>query len=112
MALIAPQPLTLAGLTPVYTAPSASDTITPDTGLFLHVKNTNAATRDITVVVPGNTTFAQAQPDVVVTVPATTGDKMIPLPSPNLLADPTTGLITVTCTPAQAGVTMGLFKAG
>lgn len=109
MALIAPQPVVITGLTAVYTAPSAADTIAPDTGLVLHVKNTNAATRDITLVVPG-ARFGQNNPDVVKTIPATTGDVFIPIPSSPDLIDPATGTIGITCTPATAGVTAALLK--
>jgi hypothetical protein len=45
-------------------------------------------------VIPGNDQFGSAIPDPTVSVPITTGDRMIPLiPA---MADPATGLITVT----------------
>lgn len=108
MALLTAQAVVFPRLTAVYSTPSASDTITPDNGLVLHVKNTNAATRDVTVVVPGST-YGQANPDVVNTVPATTGDNFIPIPNSPGLIDPTTGLITVTYS-ATAGVTAALLR--
>lgn len=95
MALLAPQVVSITGLAPVYSAVAASDTIAPDSGLVLHVKNAGGSIDTATVVVPGSR-FGQANPDVAVSVPATTGDRMIKLDSPNELADPTTGLITVT----------------
>ncbi len=49
--------------------------------VFLHVKNTNGATRDVTITTP-NTVDGLAIGDLVVTVPATTGDTMIgPFPA-------------------------------
>jgi hypothetical protein len=52
MALMTPQAVTsLANLT--FSAPTTSDTITPDDGLILYVK-VGATATTITVVVPGN----------------------------------------------------------
>lgn len=108
MALLSPQVVPITALTASYAAPTTSDTVAPDDGLVLHVKNTNAATRDVTVVVPG-TTFGQANGDVVETVPATSGDVFIAIPNDPRLIDPATGLITVTFE-ATAGVTVALLK--
>lgn len=108
MALLTPQQVGITGLAPVYSAPTASDTITPDDRVFLHVKNTNAGADTATVVVPGST-YGQANPDVAVNVPATTGDRMIG-PMVAALADPSTGLITVTHSNTGAGVTCALLR--
>lgn len=49
--------------------------------VFLHVKNSNASTRDITITTP-NTVDDLAVGDLVVTVPVTPGDTMIgPFPA-------------------------------
>ncbi len=49
--------------------------------VFLHVKNTNAATRDVTITTP-NSVDGLAIGNLVVTVPATPGDTMIgPFPA-------------------------------
>ena len=53
--------------------------------VFLHVKNSNAATRDVTITTP-NTVDCLAIGDLVVTVPANTGDVMIG-PFPGSLYD-------------------------
>jgi len=83
MALLTAQAVVKTGLAPVYSAVSASDTVTPVPGskLFLHVKN-------------GNGSACTAATNPTVSVPASTGDRMIgPLPAE--MADPATGLITV-----------------
>jgi hypothetical protein len=94
MALLTAQQVAITGTTVTYATPTTSDTVAPDERAFWHVKNTNASTRTATVVVPG-TTFGQANADVAVTVGATTGDEMIG-PLVPALADPSTGLITLT----------------
>lgn len=111
MALLAHQQVTITGATITFASPSAgspgSDTVAPDDRLFLWFKNTNAATRDIVVVVPG-TYYAQNLADVTVTIAATTGEELIG-PIDRRLADPTTGLVTFT-TSAQAGLTVAAVK--
>jgi hypothetical protein len=96
MALLAPQVVSRAGLAPAYGAVAATDTIAPVIGslLFLHVKNGNAAADVVTVTDAGRTPAGQQGQAFTVTVPASTGDRMIG-PLPSSLADPTTGLITV-----------------
>ena len=76
MALFATQEINY-GTTPSYAAVNASDTFVPDQFTFLHVKNTNAATRVITVVTTSTGVGGQAVADVAVTIAATTGDEMI-----------------------------------
>jgi hypothetical protein len=94
MALLSVQQVLLTGTTPSYGAVSASDTVVPDNGTFLIVKNAGGSPDTCTVVTPGST-FGQANPDVAVTVPATTGERWIGPMVPEL-ADPTTGFITIT----------------
>jgi hypothetical protein len=96
VALLTAQQITIAGTTPTYTTVTASDTCVPDDRQFLHDLNTNAGADSLVVVVPG-TYLGQAIPDVPITVPATTGTNMIG-PLNAALADPTTGLITITHT--------------
>ena len=107
MALLSHQQVTITGATITLGAAGATDTVAPDDRLFLWYKNTNAATRDITVVVPG-TYYAQNLPDVVVTIAATTGEELIG-PIDRRLADPTTGLVTIT-TSAQTNLTVAAVK--
>lgn len=95
MALLTKQTIGLAGVAPAYTAVSASDTFPPGNNVFLHVKNAGGSSSTVNIVTPGNVS-GQAVADISVTVPATTGDRMIgPLPG-GLVADQTTGLATVT----------------
>ena len=107
MALLTAQVITKAGLQPVYTAVNASDTITPDNNLFLHVKNTNAAACTVTLDDGGSTPGGSAATDPTVVVPATTGDRMIAIPAS--FVNPATGLITVTYS-VTASVTAALVR--
>jgi len=107
MALLSAQTIVLTGLQPVYTAVNASDTITPDDGLFLHVKNANAAACTVTLDDAGTTPGGSAAADPTVVVPATTGDRMIPIP--RAFVNPATGLITVTYS-VTASVTAALVR--
>lgn len=96
MALLSPQLLTRAGLAPTYGPVASSDTIAPIVGsmVFLHVKNGNASANTVTLVDAGRTPAGSAATNPTVTVPATTGDRMIGPLLPTM-ADPNTGLITV-----------------
>lgn len=95
MALLTLQTISLPSLTPSYGAVSASDTVAnADNDTFLHVKNAGGSADTVTIVIPGNDQFGSAIPDPTITVPATTGDRMIPLNA--AMADPSTGLITIT----------------
>lgn len=107
MALLSPQAIVAPSLTPAYTAVNASDTITPDTGLFLHVKNANAAACTVTITDSGTTPGGSAATNPTVSVPATTGDRMIPI-QPSYV-NPATGVITVTYS-VTASVTAALVK--
>lgn len=97
MALVSPQPLAVTGTAATYAAVSASDTIAPDTSkrFLYHVKNAGGSPDTVTVVVPGTDEFGQAHPDIAVTVTNAT-EKFIPLNLQPRLADPSTGLITIT----------------
>lgn len=107
MALLSIQQVVITGTTPSYGAVSASDTIVPDERAFLIVKNASGTSDNATVVVPG-TTYGQNNPDVVTAVPITTGERWIG-PMVPALADPTTGLITVTHS-QTASVTCALVR--
>jgi len=107
MATLAPQQVLVTGTTPVFGAANAGgDACNPDDRVLLRVKNTGAQIT-LTVVVPGSSYF-QANPDVAVTIPATTGDVSIDLPAS--LVDPATGLVSWTYS-AVAGVTVALVRA-
>jgi hypothetical protein len=110
MALIAPQsPVSATGLlSPVYAAANASDTFAPGNNVLLYCKNSNAATRTITITTTP-TYRGLAIPDPVNTIPATTGELVFgPFPA-ELYADPATGLVTVTPS-ATAGVTYAVIQ--
>jgi hypothetical protein len=94
MALLSVQQVSITGTTPSYGAVAASDTLVPDARAFLIVKNAGGTVDNAVVVVPG-TTYGQANPDVSVAVPITTGERWIGPMTPEL-ADPATGLITIT----------------
>lgn len=97
--------ITGPAITPV--TPTTSDTVAPDERGFLLYENSNASVRNITVVVPG-TQYGQNRPDIARQIAATTGRALIgPLVSD--LADPTTGLITITID-ATAGVTVAACR--
>lgn len=68
---------TVAGIAATYNAAAAGDKVRP--GVTLIVKNTNGATRDLTLVTPG-TEYGQAIGDQVVTIPATTGERIVRIP--------------------------------
>lgn len=70
---------------------------------FLVLRNSNAATRTVTIVVAGSTEYGEPWPDRSLTLPADTGELWIPLRKD--YADPNTpGRCTVTLS-ATAGVT-------
>ncbi len=74
-----------SGITPNYQAPqlAGGNSFANDGNVLLHFKNTNAAARNVTIQTPG-TIAGLAIADLVVTVPALTGDKMVgPFP-PNV----------------------------
>ncbi|MFE9949289.1 hypothetical protein ACFYRJ_17360 [Streptomyces sp. NPDC005531] len=76
MALLAQQVIARSGLTPTYSAAAASTTVTCGDRSFLHVKNANGSSMTVTLTATAQVD-GQAVADLVVTVPATTGDKMI-----------------------------------
>ena len=94
MALLTAQTVTRAGITPTYAAVSASDTIQADAGLALHVKNAGGSADTVTLTDAGVTPGGSAATNPTVSVPATTGDKMILIPAQ--FASTSTGLVTVT----------------
>jgi hypothetical protein len=76
---LTPQDLSDQGITPSYTTSlSDSDTylVNNDGKVFLHFKKTGAGDCDVTIQTPA-TVHGLAVAERTVTVPATTGDKMI-----------------------------------
>ncbi|MFJ6579243.1 hypothetical protein ACIQMY_25190 [Streptomyces sp. NPDC091368] len=95
MALLAQQAVALSGLTPSYSAAAASTTVTCGERSFLHVKNTAGASMTVTLTATAKIR-GQIVGDVVVTVPATTGDKLIGPITPDLFAGASDGTCAVT----------------
>lgn len=111
MALLTTQNISRAGLTPAFAAVAASDTFTPDAQTFIEVKNAGGTIDNVVISVLQGDPPGLTISDVAVSVPITTGDKMIgPLPA-NFFADPTTGLGTITHS-FTTSVTEGVFKLG
>lgn len=111
MATLSTQTVTRAGVGPTYAAANAGgDACETGDSIYLHVKNTNGATRTVTLVVPSSaSTYPNvAYQSVAVTVPATTGDRLIG-PVSALFKDPSTGLCSITYD-AVTGLTVGCFK--
>jgi len=82
-------------------ATAGPDTILPGDNVTLIVHNGNAGAVTVTVVVPGNTKYGLANPDVTsVSIPA--GGHAVIGPFPADLADPADGLIDVTASPSAS----------
>lgn len=74
-------------------ADGAGETFRPGKDLSLLVANGDTAAHTVTVVVPGQTRYAQEEPDVAVSVPA--GAEVAIGPFPSDLADPGDGFVHV-----------------
>lgn len=95
MPLLNPQVVSLLGLTPNYAPAVASTTVPCGERHVLHVKNTAGASMTVTLTATAKVR-GQLAADLVVTVPATTGDKLIgPIPA-ELFASPVDGNCAVT----------------
>ena len=109
MAQYSYQSITGAGTAPSLTTPTASDTVVPDEHGFLVFRNTDAATRTITIAAGSQHDFAPStMPDFTWTLAATNGERWIPCLQK--YADPVTGIITVTLTPAVTNVTSAAVR--
>lgn len=112
MATIPTQVVNRAGITPSFAAINGGgDACEVGDNVYLEFKNTNAATYTVTLTVPA---AASTYPNVPytspqITIPATTGDKVIG-PISALFKDPTTGLCQITYTGTTTNGTVGCFK--
>jgi len=106
MALMNPQVVAVTGLTPAYTTPTASDTISPDLNLFLHVKTTSNAD-NVTLVDASRTAAGAASANFLIALGTSTERFIGPL-DPDL-TNPATGFITVTHS-SVTGVTAALLR--
>lgn len=75
-------------------ASGGGDTVAPNDRGMLVFRNGDASSKTVTIVVPGNTKYGQANPDVAQIVPAGATAYIGPLQSD--LADPITGVISFT----------------
>lgn len=95
MSTLTAQVISLTGLSPNYSAAAAGTKIACGERTFLHVKNAAGSSMTVTITATG-TVRGQLAADLVVTVPATTGDKMIgPIPA-ELFAGASDGLAAIT----------------
>src|SRR5262247_823808 len=99
MATLTTQTINRAGLAPTYAAAAGGgDAMSCGSGMFLHIKNAGGAAITVTLNVPAARVY---EPNVAITspaisVPGTTGDKMIGPVDAGTFADPTTGLCSLT----------------
>lgn len=106
MALLTRQVAKITGTVITYQAAAAGgDTFQPGDRTELRVKNGSAAPITVTVVVPGNTRYEQAEPDIPVVVAA--GAEVAIGPFPDDLRDTGTGTAGVTYS-ATTSVTVAL----
>lgn len=93
MALFATQQAVTSGLTPSYSAVSASDTAVPGDNVMVHVKNGGGSPDTVTLVNPTTVDgVALVNGGKQVTVPAG-AERMISLPA--TYQNPSTGLVTI-----------------
>jgi hypothetical protein len=86
----------IGGTDPAFAAAAGGgDKVLPNDRGYLHVRNGSGAPITVTVLTPGNDKYGQARPDIAVSVPATTGERIIG-PFPADLADPADGLVAIT----------------
>lgn len=95
MATLTTQAVSLAGLAPVYSAAAASSKVVCGERTFLHVKNTAGSSMTVTLSATAKVR-GQSAADVVVTVPATTGDMMIGPLTADLFAGAIDGQASIT----------------
>lgn len=99
MATLTTQNVNRAGLGPTYAAAAGGgDAMECGSGMFLHIKNAGGSPITVTLNVPAARTY---EPNVAITspaisVPATTGERMIGPIDAGTFMDPTTGLCSVT----------------
>ena len=110
MAALTVQNITDAGAAPNFAlnTVTASDTANVGTGhnTFYVIKNASGSAVTVTITPPGQTEYGTAWTPKTITVPATTGEKWIPLRK--IYADDL-GNATIT-TSAQASVTAALVR--
>lgn len=105
---LAVQQIARTGLTPALAAANTDGSYVPNDGrMFLQVKNGSGSPINVTVETPG-TVDGNAIADLVVAVPATTGDKVIG-PFPPETYNQSDGTIKVTFS-GVTSLTIGAFR--
>lgn len=108
MALLTTQNISRTGVTPSYGAVAATDTFTPGSQVFIHVKNGGGSPDTCVIQVLSGDPPGLTVSDTSVSV-TNAQERMIgPFPS-QFFADPTTGLATVTHS-FTTTVTVGVFS--
>jgi hypothetical protein len=113
MATLTTQVIIRSGITPSYAAVNgAGDACEVGDDVYLHFKNTNAATCTVTLAIPtGASTFSGVTyTSTAVVIPATTGDKLIGPITSQLYKDPTTGLCQITYSGTSTNTTVACVK--
>lgn len=107
MADLVTRKLVDAGTAPTFGNSSASDTAECGNGknTFVVYRNTGGSDAVVTIVVPGNTSYGQPEPDPAITVPATTGEVWIPLRK-EYVDSGTAGVGRCTITATNSGATL------
>jgi hypothetical protein len=108
MAALNTSTLSDTGTAPTFVAAAASDTVEIGNGhnVFVVYKNAAGSPVTVTVLVPGNTFFGTATADNAISVPATNGEKWIPIRKDY---DDGSGRATIT-TSSQTSVTVAVVK--
>lgn len=111
MATLTTQAIARTGIAPSYaSAAGGGDACETGDDIFLQVKNASGGSITVTIAVPSSasTTPGVTYTNTTVSVPATTGDRMIG-PISSIYKDPTTGLATITYS-GVTSLTVGCFK--
>lgn len=95
--------VSVAGVAANYRTAASGDKVKP--GVTLIVKNTNGATRTLTLATPG-TAYGQPIGDEVITIPATTGEIIVQVPKEGFTG--TDGLVPLTWS-VVTGVTFAVL---
>lgn len=111
MAALTSTALTLAGVTPSAVAVASSDTVAESqfgsTGLIARVINAGGSPDTVTIVDPTKTPMSSSPTNPTVSVPATTGVRMILIPK--TAVDPTSGVATINHS-STTSVTIELYR--
>lgn len=111
MATLATQQIARTGLAPSYVAAAGGgDACETGDDIFLQVKNGSGGAITVTIAINSSqsTVSGVAYTNTTVSVPATTGDRMIG-PISSIYKDATTGLATITYS-GVTSLTVGCFK--